>query len=98
VVGLLHGVTIFGICVGVGEFNRSSYTVSTISINGHFEDYQFSELPVGARVESNVQGNVYGCGILMDPDNKLTIFFTINGILLGEFFFGDFCIFLYIYY
>jgi hypothetical protein len=30
--------------------------------------------------------NVAGCGILMNPDDKLTIFFTFNGILLGSVF------------
>jgi hypothetical protein len=30
-------------------------------------------------------GNIYGCGLLLDPDNQLAIFFTLNGILLGEF-------------
>jgi hypothetical protein len=34
----------------------------------------------------NVQGDVYGCGILMNPDNKLTTFYTLNGILLGKLF------------
>jgi hypothetical protein len=32
-----------------------------------------------------VQGNVFGGGILIDPDNKVAIFFTLNGILLGEY-------------
>jgi hypothetical protein len=45
---------------------------------------------MGARLEQNVQGSVFGCGLLMDPDNKLTIFFTLNGILLGKFFLGHF--------
>jgi hypothetical protein len=42
---------------------------------------------VQARPKQNVPGNVFGCGLLMDPDNKLTTFFTLNGILLGELFF-----------
>jgi hypothetical protein len=29
-------------------------------------------------------GNVYGCGILMNPDDNVTIFFTRNGILIGS--------------
>jgi hypothetical protein len=29
-------------------------------------------------------GDIYGCGLLLSPDNKLAIFFTLNGILLGE--------------
>jgi hypothetical protein len=48
-------------------------------------------MPMGVRPEPrNAQGNVFGSGLLMDPDNKLTIFFTLNGILLGEFFSEDF--------
>jgi hypothetical protein len=33
----------------------------------------------------NDQGDVLGCGILMspDPENKVFIFFTLNGILMG---------------
>jgi hypothetical protein len=44
------------------------------------------ELPEGAirpRIKEN--GNVFGCGIVLDPEDKLTIFFTLNGQLLGEF-------------
>jgi hypothetical protein len=29
-------------------------------------------------------GNVTGCGILLNPEDKLFIFFTFNGILLGN--------------
>jgi hypothetical protein len=28
--------------------------------------------------------NVYGCGLVLDPENKLWIFFTLNGNILGE--------------
>jgi hypothetical protein len=27
---------------------------------------------------------VYGCGLVLDPEGKLAIFFTVNGKLLGE--------------
>jgi hypothetical protein len=44
------------------------------------------EWPVEARLEpSNIQENICGCGILIDPDKKVNIFFTLNGIL-GELF------------
>jgi hypothetical protein len=43
------------------------------------------ELPEGAILqEMKPNGNVFGCGIVLDPDNKLAIFFTLNGQLLGE--------------
>jgi hypothetical protein len=29
--------------------------------------------------------NVFGCGLVLDPEDKLCIFFTLNGQLLGEF-------------
>jgi hypothetical protein len=56
--------------------------------NGGLRICQMSELPVGERPEPNVQGNVFGCGLLIgpDPDNKLTNFFTFNGILFCKFF------------
>jgi hypothetical protein len=28
--------------------------------------------------------NVYGCGLVLDTKNKLWIFFTLNGKLMGE--------------
>jgi hypothetical protein len=92
VIGLSHGETVFGLgCVDVDEFNSGSYTITTISTNGRTGNNQFSELPIRDRPEPpNVKGNVYGCGILMDPDNNFTMFFTFNGHLLSEFFSEDF--------
>jgi hypothetical protein len=87
VVGLLNDGSIFGVCVGLAASNRNLYAIATISINGRRVEFQRSILPMEARLEPpNVEGNVYGCGILMDPDNELTMFFTLNGILLGELF------------
>jgi hypothetical protein len=44
------------------------------------------EFPEGViRPEVKQTGNVYGCGILINPGDKLTIFFTQNGILSGSF-------------
>jgi hypothetical protein len=46
-------------------------------------------LPEGAirprRVLARGSINVFGCGLVLDPENKLAIFFTLNGQLLGEF-------------
>jgi hypothetical protein len=39
----------------------------------------------------NGHGDVVGCGLLQSPDNKLAIFFTVNGLLLGQFFHVVFC-------
>jgi hypothetical protein len=42
-------------------------------------------LPEGAiRPEEKEYGNVYGCGLVLDTQDKLWIFFTLNGKLLGE--------------
>jgi hypothetical protein len=69
--------------------NSNSYAILII---GHYcyrcwpagEIHHF-ELPVGAnQPEMKEYGNVYGCGLVLDPDNKLAIFFTLNGQLLGE--------------
>jgi hypothetical protein len=43
------------------------------------------ELPEGAnRPEMKDNGNVFGCGLVLDPHNYLAIFFTLNGQLLGK--------------
>jgi hypothetical protein len=48
-------------------------------------EYHRFELPEGAiRPKINQFGNVFGCGLVLDPDNKLAIFFTLNGQLLGK--------------
>jgi hypothetical protein len=84
VVGFWQGGTIFGVCV---NFNEYTYAIATSYKNGRNGGFQFQlfELPVGVKAESNAQGNVFGCGILIDPDNELATFFTLNGFLLGEF-------------
>jgi hypothetical protein len=43
------------------------------------------EWPNGAiKPEWNGKGDVYGCGLLLNPENKLSIFFTVNGLLMGQ--------------
>jgi hypothetical protein len=43
------------------------------------------EWPNGAiKPKWNGPGDVYGCGLLLNPGNKLSIFFTGNGILMGK--------------
>jgi hypothetical protein len=50
--------------------------------------YRF-EWPNGAiKPEWNCIGDVLGCGLLMNPGNELSIFFTGNGILMGPSFFS----------
>jgi hypothetical protein len=73
----------------IGEYSNSY----AIHIVGHpcygcrlaGERHRF-ELPVGAiRPKIKHYGNVYGCGLVLDPEDKLWIFFTFNGQLFCEF-------------
>jgi hypothetical protein len=36
------------------------------------------------KMNGNGPGNVAGCGLLLNEENKLSIFFTLNGIFLGK--------------
>jgi hypothetical protein len=46
------------------------------------------EWPTGAiKPKWNGIGDVRGCGLLLNSANELSIFFTGNGILLGQFFY-----------
>jgi hypothetical protein len=47
------------------------------------EEHAF-EWPNGT--EKHAIRDVLGCGLLLSPKNRLSIFFTFNGILLGQFF------------
>jgi hypothetical protein len=72
----------------IGEYTNSY----AIPIGGPYchgcwlagEHHHF-ELPEGA-VEQEIKehGNVFGCGLVLDPEDKLAIFFTLNGQLLGK--------------
>jgi hypothetical protein len=44
------------------------------------------EWPNGtAKPKWNAEGDMVGCGLVLSPNNKLAIFFTGNGILMGQF-------------
>jgi hypothetical protein len=81
VFGLFNGGIIFGASIVVGKYNRISHALSTPNERLLRRLYQFLHADVPP---PNFHGNVYGCGILMDPNNKLTTFWTLNGILLCE--------------
>jgi hypothetical protein len=52
-------------------------------LSGKLHDFEW---PNGAiKPKWNGPGDVIGCGLLLNPENKLSIFFTLNGILLGKF-------------
>jgi hypothetical protein len=61
-----------------GIFNLDKYWIAG-------EQHRF-ELPEGAdRPRPKNDGtDVYGCGLVLDPEDKVAIFFTLNGQLLGE--------------
>jgi hypothetical protein len=72
----------------------NAYYICIPIANGNFYHFFLAgqrhhfEFPEGViRPEVKERGNVFGCGILMNPDDKLTIFFTLNGILIGSDFF-----------
>jgi hypothetical protein len=95
IVGLSDGVTPYLI-----SQNSNSYAIS-IPVLGHylygsFLDGEFHrfELPEGTvEQEMKENENVFGCGLVLEPDNKLAIFFTLNGQLLGKL-----MTFIYIYF
>jgi hypothetical protein len=64
VVGLLHNEINVGIMLS--ELANNAYATATLAANVRFRIHKIYELPVEARqVPPNVQGNVYGCGILI---------------------------------
>jgi hypothetical protein len=62
----------------------SGWYVDECWLAGEPHRFEF-EFPEGAiRPERKNNGNFFGCGLVLDPDGKLTIFFTLNGQLLGN--------------
>jgi hypothetical protein len=56
--------------------------------NSHSDDRPNLEWPVEMlkpERELQGQGDVGGCGLLVDPNDKLAIFFTFNGKIIGDF-------------
>jgi hypothetical protein len=78
--GIPHG-TLLGWCRNSYAIRFSFNTVCYLS----GEDHRF-QLPEGAtRPQKKKHENVYGCGLVLHPENYLAIFFTLNGQLMGEF-------------
>jgi hypothetical protein len=50
------------------------------------EEHHF-ELPEGGiqPIRKRNRNNVFGCGLVVDPEDKLAIFFTLNGKIMSEF-------------
>jgi hypothetical protein len=65
--------------------HANSYAInkSCISCSLSGKDHRF-ERPGGIKLELNGQGDVIGCGLVLSPNGKVAIFFTVNGTLLGK--------------
>jgi hypothetical protein len=50
--------------------------------------YDFNPWGEWPRPEWNNHDNVHGCGLLLEPDGTIYIFFTVNGTLMGILGFG----------
>jgi hypothetical protein len=48
--------------------------------------HRFECPPEMGKPQWNGGGDVVGCGLFLDPKNKLSIFFTGNGMLMGNFY------------
>jgi hypothetical protein len=86
-VGLSDGAIPVPDHLWIGDY-PNSYATPTSCFNLCWltrEEHQL-ELPEGAILpRRQLSGiNVYGCGLVLDPEDKLSIFFTLNGNLLGE--------------
>jgi hypothetical protein len=63
---------------------RHHYELPAGAIRPEWKAHLPFELPYCAiKPEYKDQGDVIGCGLLLDSENKLAIFFTLNGILRG---------------
>jgi hypothetical protein len=52
---------------------------------GKRHDFEIEWSNKFTKTKSNGIGEVFGCGILMNSNNKLAIFFTSNGKPIGQF-------------
>jgi hypothetical protein len=51
-------------------------------LSGKLHDFEW---PNGAiKPKWNGPGDVAGCGLLLNPANEVSLFFTVNGILMGQ--------------
>jgi hypothetical protein len=61
---------------------RIPYFYILFRLAGQRHRFNFLEGVIGPELKET--GNVAGCGLLINSDDKLTIFFTLNGILIGS--------------
>jgi hypothetical protein len=51
-------------------------------LNGNLHTFEWPNDAI--KPEWKGTGDVYGCGLMLSPENELSIFFTANGILMGQ--------------
>jgi hypothetical protein len=51
---------------------------------GEEHPFEWSNDAIKPRWNGKGVGDVYGCGLLLNSMNELAIFFTYNGILMGQ--------------
>jgi hypothetical protein len=85
----------------LGEY-PNSYAISNVTgllkwcrIAGSVRVFQLPTDDAIKPVPKENGTNVYGCGLVMDPNDKLAIFFTLNGILLCQFLYSNIFQFLF---
>jgi hypothetical protein len=71
-----------------GYPNSYAISISTRYCNwchlaGEHHRFQLPDGAIQPKLMKENGTNVYGCGLVIDPNDKLAIFFTLNGILMG---------------
>jgi hypothetical protein len=82
-VGLSTGNIPNGSCVGrLSNSFAIHYDYNHYLLSGKRQQFEW---PNGAiKPKWNGPGDVIGCGLVLNADNELSIFFTGNGILMGQ--------------
>jgi hypothetical protein len=61
---------------------RDNNTYCWLSMKTHH--FEWPNGAIKPKWNGNSIGDVFGCGLLLNPANKLSIFFTGNGLLMGQ--------------
>jgi hypothetical protein len=74
----------------IGAFSNSyaissrDYTPDDCLLAGEQHHFELPEGAIRPEPDEKEYGNVFGCGLVLDTQDKFWIFFTLNGQLLGE--------------